>query len=149
MGEHVAMMTESGLGKAVRAGLIVMVMLALSGCTHNPLLGKWNIASRDKEADASYLDELTTNVKTSTGATTIEFLKDSIVTSGGPQDHTINGVTYIITELEGGATDVQIVQARKSDPDNNDVDVCHIDATGNAAQLESRNEVLHITRAGQ
>ena len=71
------------------------------------------------------------------------------MTSGGPQEHTINGVTYIITELEGGATDVQIVQARKSDPDNHDVDVCHVDKSGAAAQLESRNEVLHLTRAGQ
>jgi len=124
-------------------------MLALAGCSHNPLLGKWSIASRDKEADASYLDELSTNVRTSTGATTIEFLKDSILISGGPQQHTESGVTYIVTELEGGATEVQIVQARKSDPDNNDIDVCHIDKTGNGAQLESRNEVLHLTRAGQ
>ena len=124
-------------------------MLILAGCTHNPLLGKWSIASRDKEADASYLDELTTNVRSSTGATTIEFLKDSIVTSGGPQEHTVTGVTYIIQELEGGATDVKVVQARKSDPDNNDVDICHIDATGNTAQLESRTEVLHLTRASQ
>ena len=135
--------------KAIRTTAMITLMLALAGCTHNPMLGKWTIASRDKEADASYLDELTTNVRKSTGATTIEFLKDSIVTSGGPQDHTITGVTYIITELEGGATDVQIVQARKSDPDNNDVDVCHIDKTGNAAQLESRTEVLGLTRAGQ
>jgi len=57
-------------------------------------------------------------------------------------------VTYIINELEGGATDVQIVQARH-DPDNNDVDICHIDKSGNSAQLESRNESLHLTRAGQ
>jgi hypothetical protein len=137
------------MGNALRTGAMMMVMLAIAGCTHNPMLGKWTIASREKEADASYLDELTTNVRKSTGATTIEFLKDSIVTSGGPQDHTITGVTYIITELEGGATDVQIVQKRKSDPDNNDVDVCHIDKTGNTAQLESRNEVLGLTRAGQ
>ena len=142
-------MTKWIIRKAAQTGAIVALMLALAGCTHNPLLGKWSIASRDKEAEASYLDELTTNVKTSTGATTVEFLKDSIVTSGGPQEHTIQGVTYIITELEGGATDIQIVQARKSDPDNNDVDVCHIDKTGNTAQLESRNEVLHLTRAGE
>jgi hypothetical protein len=142
-------MTKWIMRKAAQTGAIVALMLALAGCTHNPLLGKWSIASRDKEAEASYLDELTTNVKTSTGATTVEFLKDSIVTSGGPQEHTIQGVTYIITELEGGATDIQIVQARKSDPDNNDVDVCHIDKTGNTAQLESRNEVLHLTRAGE
>jgi hypothetical protein len=142
-------MMELRMRKAIRTTAMITLMLALAGCTHNPMLGKWTIASRDKEADASYLDELTTNVRKSTGATTIEFLKDSIVTSGGPQDHTITGVTYIITELEGGATDVQIVQARKSDPDNNDVDVCHIDKTGNTAQLESRTEVLGLTRAGQ
>ena len=136
------------MGRAVRTGVIAALMLGLMGCTHNPLLGKWTIVSRDKEADAGFLDELTTNVKTSTGATTIEFLKDSIVTSGGPQDHTISGVTYIINELEGGAIDVQIVQARH-DPDNNDVDICHIDKSGNSAQLESRNESLHLTRAGQ
>jgi hypothetical protein len=142
-------MMQSRIAKATRTGALVVLMLALTGCTHNPLLGKWTIASRDKEAEASYLDELTTNVRTSTGATTIEFLKDSIVTSGGPQENTITGVTYVINELEGGATDVQIVQARQSDPDNNDVDVCHIDKSGNAAQLESRNEILHLTRAGQ
>ncbi len=142
-------MTRSRMGKAARTGATIVLMLALAGCTHNPLLGKWNIASRDKEVDASYLDELTTNVRTSTGATTIEFDKDSIVISGGPQEHTITGVTYIINELEGGATDVQIVQARKSDPNNNDVDVCHIDKTGNAAQLESRNEILRLSRVGQ
>src|SRR5277367_7157147 len=118
-------MMESRISKAARTGAILALMLALAGCTHNPLLGKWTITSRDKEAEASYLDELTTNVRTSTGATTIEFQQDSIVTSGGPQDHTITGVTYIINELEGGATDVQIVQARKSDPDNNDVDIAH------------------------
>jgi hypothetical protein len=139
-------MTRSRMNRAAATGAIIALMLTLAGCTHNPLLGKWSIASRDKEVDASYLDELTTNVRTSTGATTIEFLKDSIVTSGGPTDHTITGVTYIINELEGGTTDVQIVQARKSDPDNNDVDVCHIDKTGNTAQLESRSEMLHLTR---
>ena len=139
---------KNSLSGMVRTGAIFAVMIALSGCTHNPLLGKWNIASRDKEEDASFLDELTTNVRSSTGATTIEFRKDSIVISGGPQEHTETGVTYIINEIEGGATDVSIVQARH-DPDNNDVDVCHIDKTGNDARLESRNEVLHLTRAAQ
>jgi hypothetical protein len=142
-------MINSRINQTLRTGALLALMLALAGCTHNPLLGKWNIASRDKEENASYLDELTMNVRSSTGATTIEFLKDSIVISGGPLQHTETGVTYVINELEGGATDVQIVQARKGDPDNNDVDVCHIDKTGNAAQLESRNEILRLTRAGQ
>ncbi len=141
-------MTKWTIGNAARTFGVIALMLVLAGCTHNPLLGKWTIASRDKEENASFLDELTQNVRTSTGATTIEFLKDSIVISGGPQNHTINGVSYVINELEGGATDVQIVQAVK-DPDNNDVDVCHIDKTGNAAQLQSRNEILTLSRAGQ
>ncbi len=121
-------------------------MLALAGCTHNPLLGKWSITSRDKVTNASYIDELTSDVRTSTGATTIEFRKGSILISGGPQDHTETRVKYFIQELQGGATDVRVLQARKGDPDNNDVDLCHIDPTGNTAQLESRNEMLHLSR---
>jgi hypothetical protein len=143
-------MMQSRIGKALRTAAmmaaIMPMMLVLAGCTHNPMLGKWSIASRDKEVDTSYIDELTANVKTSTGATTIEFQKDSIVISGGPQTHSETGVTYFVQELEGGATDVQIHQARKGDPGNDDVDVCHIDPTGNAAQLESRTEMVHLTR---
>jgi hypothetical protein len=139
-------MTKSRTEKAVRIGAVAVLMLALAGCTHNPLLGKWSITSRDKEADASYLDELTSNVRTSTGATTIEFRKDSILISGGPREHTETGIKYFIQELEGGATDVRVLQPRKGDPDNNDIDLCHIDPTGNKAQLESRNEILHLTR---
>lgn len=140
-------MTRSRMENAVRrTGAVAVLMLALAGCTHNPLLGKWSIANRDKEADASYIDELTSNVRTSTGATTIEFRKASILISGGPQEHTETGVRYFIQELQGGATDVRVLQARKGDPDNNDVDLCHIDPTGNTAQLESRNEMLHLTR---
>ena len=145
-------MTRSRIRKAVRnvamMAAIMPMMLALAGCTHNPLLGKWSIASREKEVDTSYIDELTANVRTSTGATTIEFLKDSIVISGGPQEHTETGVTYFIQELESGATDVQIHQARKDGGANDDIDVCHLDATGNTAQLESRTEMLHLTRIG-
>ena len=145
-------MTKWTIGNAARTGArtfgVIALMLALAGCTHNPLLGKWTIASRDKEEDASFLDELTQNVRTSTGATTIEFLKDSIVISGGPKDHTISGVSYVITELEGGANEVRVVQP-VHDPDNNDVDLVHIDKTGNAAQLESRNEILKLSRVAQ
>jgi hypothetical protein len=142
-------MKNTRIGKAAKTGAIAVLALMIAGCTHNPLLGKWSIASREKEVDASYLDELTSNVRRSTGATTIEFRKDSILISGGPQEHTETGIRYIITELEGGATDVQIVQRRKSDPNSDDVDVCHIDSKGDAASLESRNEILHLTRIGQ
>jgi hypothetical protein len=142
-------MTKSRMENAVRTAAIAALMLALAGCTHNPLLGKWSISSREKEVGASYIDELTSNVKASTGATTIEFRKDSILISGGPQQHAETDVTYSIQELEGGATEVRVLQTGRGDPDNNDVDVCHIDPTGNTAQLESRNELLHLTRAGQ
>ena len=135
-------------GKALRATVIAILILGVAGCTQNPLLGKWSIKSRDKEAEANFVDELTSNLKKPSGATTVEFRKDSILISGGPQEHTVNGVSYIIQELEGGATTVQIVQPRKSDPDNNDVDVCHVDPTGNNAQLESRDTVIQLTRSG-
>jgi hypothetical protein len=137
---------KSRTEKAMRTAALALLTLALAGCTHNPLLGTWSITSRDKEADASYIDELTSNVRTSTGATTIEFRKGSILIRGGPQEHTETGVKYFIQELQDGATDVRVLQARKGDPDNNDVDLCHIDPTGNTAQLESRNEMLHLTR---
>jgi hypothetical protein len=139
-------MMKSRIGRAIGTATLMTLMLALAGCTHNPLLGKWSIASRDKEIDTSYIDELTANVKTSTGATSIEFRKDSILISGGPKEHTETGVTYFIQELEGGGTEVQVLQARKGEPNNNDVDVCHIDPTGNSAQLESRSELLHLIR---
>jgi hypothetical protein len=142
-------MTESRMGKAVRTGATLLLMIAMAGCTYNPLLGKWSIKSHDKEADATFVDELTTNTRTSTGATTIDFLKDSIVISGGPHEHTETGITYIIQELEGGGTQVSIVQARKGDPDNNDVDVCHVDSTGKSARLESRNQTLSLARLGE
>ena len=135
-------------GKVLRAALITILILGVAGCTHNPLIGKWSIKSRDKESDANFIDELTSNLKKASGATTVEFRKDSILISGGPQEHTVNGVSYVVQELEGGATTVQIMQPRKSDPDNNDVDVCHVDPTGNAAQLESRNTVIQLTRSG-
>jgi hypothetical protein len=141
-----AAMTKSRTEKAVRIGAVAGLMLALAGCTHNPLLEKWSITNCEKEADASYLDELTSNVRTSTGATTIEFRKGSILISSGPQDHTETGIRYFVQELEGDATDVRVLQARKGDPDNNDVDSCHIDLTGNTAQLESRTEMLHLAR---
>ena len=142
-------MADSKIGKAIVAGAAALSMLALAGCTHNPLLGKWSIKSRDKEINTSYIDELSANVRAATGATTIDFSKDSIVISGGPQEHTETGVKYYIQELEGGGTDVQIMQPRKGDQASNDIDVCHIDPTGNVAQLESRTEMLHLTRITQ
>ena len=78
------------------------LLLVLSGCTYNPLLGKWKIDQRTKETDVTYLDPLSHNIKKHTGNDTIEFLKDSIVISGGPQAVTEDGIHYQTTELEGG-----------------------------------------------
>jgi len=124
------------------------LVFALAGCGHNPAIGKWNIGKREKEVVASDIDELTSNIRTSTGATTIEFRKDSIVISGGAADQVETGIDYSVQELEGGATDVRILQPRKGDT-SADIDVLHIAAGGNTAQLESRTEMVDLTRVPQ
>ena len=139
------------IGNAARTGArtfaLIALMLFLAGCTHNPLLGKWTITSRDKEADASFLDELTQSVRTSTGATTIEFLKDSIVISGGPQSVTEDGIHYQITELEGAnGTEVKIYQPRKDDPNNYDIDLSRVAPDGKSAHLETPSETVELKR---
>jgi hypothetical protein len=122
------------------------LLFAIAGCAHNPALGKWNIGKREKEVVASDVDELTHNIRTSTGATSIEFRKNSILISGGAQDHVESGVQYSVQQLEGGAIDVRILQPRKGDS-SADIDVLHIASDGNTAQLESRTELVDLTRA--
>ncbi len=131
-----------------RAATVVLVTLLAAGCTHNPMLGKWSITKREKETPASYLDELTTNVQSSSGATEIDFQKDSIVITSASSRHEETGVEYSIQELEGGATDVRILQPRKGDTVK-DIDVCHIDSSGQRAQLESATEVVDLARIEQ
>ena len=129
------------------AGSLALVVTTLAGCGGNPASGTWTIGQRQKELEATYLDELTTNIRKSTGATQIEFQKDSIVISGGAQPHTETGVIYSVDELPGGAVDIRILQPRAGDT-TKDVDILHIDKTGNSAQLETPTELVDLTRAG-
>lgn len=125
--------------------LLAAFLLMAAGCTHNPLLGKWSIEKREKEVPASYMDELTTNVQSATGASEIDFDEDSILIVGSTAQHKETGVEYSIQELPGGATEVQILQPRSGDT-TRDIDVCHIDPSGKQAQLESATEVLDLAR---
>jgi hypothetical protein len=125
--------------------LLVVLLFIAAGCTHNPLLGKWSIQKREKEVPASYMDELTTNVQSATGASEIDFDKDSILIVGSTAEHKETGVEYSINELEGGATEVQILQPRSGDT-TRDIDICHVDPSGKKAQLESATEVLDLAR---
>jgi hypothetical protein len=129
-------------------GSLMALVLAVFGCAPNPLLGKWQIAQRQKEAEATYIDELTSNIRTSTGATQIEFRKDSILITGGTQNHEETGVEYSIQELPSGAIDVRILQPRPGDTVR-DIDLAHVDSSGNSAQLESTTEIVNLTRLGQ
>jgi hypothetical protein len=123
------------------------LLLGLSGCTYNPLLGKWKIDQRTKETDVTYLDPLSHNIKKRTGNDTIEFLKDSIVISGGPQSVTEDGIHYQITELEGAnGTEVKIYQPRKDDPNNYDIDLSRVAPDGKSAHLETPSETVELKR---
>jgi len=126
------------------------LLVGLSGCTYNPLLGKWKIDQRTKETDVTYLDPLSHNIKKHTGNDTIEFLKDSIVISGGPQPVTEDGINYQITELEGAAgTEVKIYQPRKDDPSNYDIDLSTVAPDGKSAHLETPSEIIELKRIDQ
>lgn len=127
-----------------RCGILV-VALTLVGCGHNPALGKWSIGKREKEVETSDLDELTHDIRTSTGATTIEFRKDSIAISGGAANQTETNIDYSVGGMDGGATNVRILQSRKGDT-SADIDTLHIAPDGKTATLESRTEVVDLTR---
>lgn len=142
---HGSLVDGSGGVRWWRCGILI-VALALAGCGHNPALGKWSIGKREKEIETSDLDELTHDIRTATDATTIEFRKDSIVISGGAANQTESNIDYSVAGLESGATDVRILQSRKGDT-SADIDTLHIAPDGNTAQLESRTEVVDLTRA--
>ncbi|HEY2106168.1 MAG TPA: hypothetical protein VGH29_10320, partial [Candidatus Binataceae bacterium] len=121
--------TDFGCGKIAKVAALCApaLLFGLSGCTYNPLLGKWKIDQRTKETYVSYVDPLSTNIKKQTGNDTLEFAKDSIVISGGPNAVTEGGIHYQVTELEGGnGTEVKIYQPRKDNPDNPDIDVLRV-----------------------
>ncbi len=121
--------------------------MGVAGCTHNPLLGKWKIDQRTKETYVSYVDPLSSNIKKHTGNDTIEFRKDSIEVSGGPNAVTESGINYQVTELEGeGGTEVKIYQPRKDDPSNYDIDVSRVAPDGKSAHLETPSEIVELKR---
>ncbi len=117
-----------------------------SGCTHNPVLGKWQIERRLKESNDSYLDRLSSNIRSSAGARIIEFRKDSIAVTGGAKSGLETGIKYRIQELESGGTEVRIFQPREGDPRNWDIDVCRVDHNNETAQLESPSELVELRR---
>jgi hypothetical protein len=142
-------------GKRSRGSFVLRVcaaalLIGLSGCTYNPLLGKWKIDQRTKETYVDYVDPLSKNIKKKTGNDTIEFRKDSIVVSGGSQEMTEENIQYRIQELEGGAgTEVKIVQPRKDDPNNYDIDVSRVAPDGKSAHLETPSEIVELKRLEQ
>ncbi len=134
-------------GRLFVAMCAMALLIGLSGCTYNPLLGKWKIDQRTKETYVSYVDPLSSNIKKQTGNDTIEFTKNSIVVSGGPNAVTEDGIHYQITELEGGAgTEVKIYQPRKDDPNNYDIDTSRVTPDGKSAHLETPSEIVELKR---
>lgn len=123
------------------------LLMGLSGCTYNPLLGKWKIDQRTKETYVSYVDPLSSNIKKQTGNDTIEFDKNSLTISGGVNGFTEDGIHYQVTELPGGeGTEVKIYQPRKDDPNNYDIDLSRVAPDGKSAHLETPSEVVELKR---
>jgi hypothetical protein len=148
-GKIVAVDNDAGRGgsRLIVAMCGVGLLIGLSGCTYNPLLGKWKIDQRTKETYVSYVDPLSSNIKKQTGNDTLEFDKTSIVVSGGPNAVTEDGIHYQITELEGGnGTEVKIYQPRKDDPNNYDIDVLRVAPDGKSAHLETPSETAELKR---
>lgn len=136
-----------GGGRLIAAMCAIALLMGVSGCTYNPLLGKWKIDQRTKETYVSYVDPLSSNIKKQTGNDTLEFTKNSIVVSGGPNAVTEDGIHYQITELEGGAgTEVKIYQPRKDDPNNYDIDTSRVTPDGKSAHLETPSEIVELKR---
>ena len=122
-----------------------LLLILMAGCAKNPSLGLWSIGQRRTEVESTYVDELSNNIRRSTGATQIEFQKGSIVITGPAQQHVEHGVVYSVQELPSGAVDVRILQPRAGDTAK-DIDILHIDPSGNSAQLESPTELVDLTR---
>jgi hypothetical protein len=138
---------ENGRRRWLVAACVVGLLMGLSGCTYNPLLGKWKIDQRSKETYVTYVDPLSSNIKKKTGNDTIEFAKDSVAISGGANAVTENSIHYQVTELEGGAgTEVKIYQPRKDDPNNYDIDVTRVAPDGKSAHLETPSEIVELKR---
>jgi hypothetical protein len=147
MAKMAAGKAEHHARRSLTAACALALLMGLSGCTYNPLLGKWKIDQRTKETYVTYVDPLSSNIKKKTGNDTIEFAKDSIIVSGGPNAVTEDAIHYQITELEGGAgTEVKIYQPRKDDPNNYDIDVLRVAPDGKSAHLETPSEIVELKR---
>ncbi len=129
---------------------IVALMIGASGCTYNPLIGKWQIDHRNKETYVSYVDPLSSHIKKQTGNTMIEFRKDSFEVSGGSKPATEQDIHYQVTELPGGeGTEVKIYQPRKDDPNNYDIDTARVSPDGKSAHLETPSEMVDLKRINE
>jgi hypothetical protein len=123
------------------------ILIGLSGCTYNPLLGKWKIDQRSKETYVSYVDPISSHIRKQTGNDTIEFRQNSVVISGGAKPMTEDGIHYQVTELEGSAgTEVKVYQPRKDDPNNYDIDTTRVTPDGKSAHLETPSEVVDLKK---
>ncbi len=134
-------------GGLIAAACAAALLMGLSGCTYNPLLGKWRIDQRTKETYVSYVDPLSSHIRKQTGNDTIQFDKNSITISGGANPFTEDGIHYQVTELPGAeGTEVKIYQPRKDDPNNYDIDTSRVAPDGKSAHLETPSEVVELKR---
>ena len=144
---NVALNCAGGRGLWIMQACGLGLLITLCGCTYNPALGKWKIDQRTKETYVSYVDPLSSNIKKQTGNDTIEFLKDSIVVSGGGKDVVESGIQYRTQELEGqGGTEVRIFQPRKDSSGEFDIDVLRVNPDGKSSHLETPSEIVELKR---
>lgn len=126
------------------------VMAGASGCTYNPLIGKWQIDHRTKETYVSYVDPLSKHIKKETGNTTIVFSQNSLEVSGGSKPATEQGIHYQVTELPGGeGNEVKIYQPRKDEPNNYDIDTARVSPDGKSAHLETPSEMVDLKKINE
>jgi hypothetical protein len=139
--------SDRAAGRWLAAACAMALLMGLSGCTYNPLLGKWKIDQRTKETYVSYIDPLSSHIKKQTGNDTIQFDKNSITISGGANAVTEEAIHYQITELPGAeGTEVKIYQPRKDDPNNYDIDTLRVAPDGKSAHLETPSEIVELKR---
>ncbi len=128
----------------------IALLLGTSGCTYNPIIGKWEIVNRSKETYASYVDPLSQHIKKQTGNTTIVFAQNSFEVTGGSSPATEQGIHYQVTELPGGeGNEVKIYQPRKDEPNNYDIDTARVSPDGKSAHLETPNTIVDLKKINE